>query len=480
MTDGGGDLYKFAPLNFAKDGSPTLLPPGAVTGPSAGEIAKNSLGFHQINVINNFQWTTSPQTSRMDTPSIQLIERKLMTNSLVAQALYNIAAIKDSTKQAGKAFEGLSPEMQTALKGVGGAILGNKTVNTAIPDGSLFTKLVTALTSAGVGALTPNSTIAAAAGTFTNFISQSIKSISGPGQNATSSLNSTVLTPYEGLYITEPTKFIYTLPYFSDTQNRVVNAFQDNDAVFEGSGESTATPAVEGLTQAMLATRGFAQGLARTAFFGAPGIYIEKPKYYNFNNLGEKISVRFPLVNTGWATPADVARNWQLLFMLTYQNRPNRKSRDLVDPSVLYEVNIPGIKYHPFAYVDSLIIRFRGARRQMTITIPGPNGSTTTVNTIIPDAYDVELSLQTLINESQNTLYSMLFEKNDLITVTQNGAGAAGAGSGGSLPLPGGNLPLPNSSNTRLPVQAPGGTVPSTGGRLTVNNTPTIEAPRRP
>lgn len=475
MNDAGGDLFKFANLNFASDGTPRILPPsnlGLVTGASSGKIAQGSSGFFQINVINDFQWTTSPKSSRIDTPSIQLIERRLLTNSLVAQALYNIGAIKGSATNAAKAFSGLPETVQTALKAVGGAAIGGKLADLTAPDSPL-TKILASLSTAGTSIFLPEGSIIGTVNKAADFLQQSLKTVTGLGSTSTPGLNSTVMQPYEGLYITEPTKFIYTLPYFSDTQNRVVNSFADNDAVFEGSSESTAMPAVEGLTQASLATRGFAQGLARTAFFGAPGIYIEKPKYYNFNNLGEKISVRFPLVNTGWATFKDVVRNWQLLFMLTYQNRPNRKSRDLIDPSVLYELNIPGIKYHPFAYIDSLTIRFRGSRRKMTINIPGPNGTTANVDTIIPDAYDVELTLQTLINESQNTLYSMLFEKNDLISVTE-----AGAGPGGSLPVPGGNLPLPNQGG-RLPVQTPNGTIPTAGARIPVqnDNIPVISAP---
>jgi hypothetical protein len=474
MTDAGGDLFKFASLDFASKGTPALEPPtnaGLAAGASSNHVAAGSSSFFQINVIDNFQWTTSPKSSRADTPSIQLVEKRLQTNSLVAQALYNVASVKGNVKNIGEAFAGLPGAVQTAFKAVGGVAAANKILDGAAP-GSSIGKVFTTLLGAGVGASIPEGAIGSAIDTTANLIQQSIKTISNA--DSIPNLNSTVLQPYEGLYITKPTNFIYTLPYFSDTQNRVSNQFQDNDAVFEGGSESTATPAVEGLTQAILASRGFAQGLARTAFFGAPGVYIEKPKYYNFNNVGEKISVRFPLVNTGWATFNDVMRNWQLLFMLTYQNRPNRKSRDLIDPSVLYEVNIPGIKYHPFAYIDGLIIRFRGSRRKMTINIPGPNGGSAKVTTIIPDAYDVELSLQTLINESQNTLYSMLFEKNDLISVTESGAGT-----GGSLPVPGGNLPLPNQGG-RLPVQVPTN-VPTAGARLSPStfSGPEISAPAR-
>ena len=42
-----------------------------------------------IDVINDFSWTKSPQSARADTPSIQLIEKRLVMNSNIS----NIANI---------------------------------------------------------------------------------------------------------------------------------------------------------------------------------------------------------------------------------------------------------------------------------------------------------------------------------------------------------------------------------------------------
>jgi hypothetical protein len=234
------------------------------------------------------------------------------------------------------------------------------------------------------------------------------------GQDVSSILSSTIeglgdplLEPYEGLYITEDTKFSYVLPYFNDLQVMVQNSFNVND---------------EMLTQGTLlgktinTVRSAAESLARMAYFTEPGLYIERPKFYQFKQTGDTVSFSFPLINTGFSTYDDVRLNWQLVFLLTYQNRPNRRTRELIDPACIYEVNIPGVKYIPFAFISQLKIDYIGARRQMELEVPTQNG-TGTIVTIVPDAYVVTVTLEGLVADTQNFLASMLGGKQDVVSV---------------------------------------------------------------
>jgi hypothetical protein len=111
--------------------------------------------------------------------------------------------------------------------------------------------------------------------------------------------------------------------------------------------------------------------------------------------------------------------------MLIYQNRPNRKSRDLIDPPCLYEVMIPGVKFMPYAYISGLSVQFMGSRRSYYLNVPSLKG-TSKILTIVPDAYMVNITLQGLVAESQNFLYHMLFEQ-DIVNVTESSS------SGGNL-----------------------------------------------
>ena len=141
-------------------------------------------------------------------------------------------------------------------------------------------------------------------------------------------------------------------------------------------------------------------------------MYIERPKFFNFQNDSESITFNFPLINTGYATVEEISKNWQLCFLLVYQNRPNRRSRELIDPPCIYEVTIPGVKYMPYAYISRLAINFKGARRQMSIDAPPGN-----VTTIIPDAFDVNITLTGLVPETRNFLYAALSDKQNVTDV---------------------------------------------------------------
>mgnify|MGYP000330064829 CR=1 FL=1 len=129
---------------------------------------------------------------------------------------------------------------------------------------------------------------------------------------------------------------------------------------------------------------------------------------FNFASGGDSVTFSFPLINTGWSTFEDVQKNWQLIYLLTYQNRPNRRTRDLIDPPCLYEVMLPGVKYMPYAFISRMSVNFLGSRRSYYIKIPSVGGGTSRIQTIIPEAYDRSITFTRLIAESQNFLYHML------------------------------------------------------------------------
>lgn len=390
------NLYRFTSTNCDNAGAPQLTPAGSfATRNSSNYILRDSLYFESgiIDVVNNFQWTTSPPglQSRQEVPGITLREKKIRTNSIIAGAFYYLASASTSLGT-----------LASRLGSVANSLYPNATSNL----GSIFSNVVN------------NPSVQNAAGSITNIFEQTIlNSLATLTTGSTDvrqllsknveGLNSSYLKSYEGLYITEDTKFKYYLPYFTDQFNDVKNSFDENDATFH-SGTNFA----KGLQQ----IRGAAEALARFANFKEPGIYIERPKFFNFTKTGDTITVEFPLLNTGWSTYDDVRRNWQFVFLLTYQNRPNRRSRELIDPACIYEVSIPGVKYMPYAYMSNIKIDFMGARRAMPLEVPGING-TSTISTIVPDAYKVSITLEGLLPESQNFLAAMLTNKQDIVSV---------------------------------------------------------------
>ena len=403
------NLYRFdssADCSSPK-GSPRLIPPSVTT--RFGSSSQNFIGGDsvssyingQIDVVNNFQWTSSPLSSREDIPAIELKEKRLKTNSLIAQlAYYSLIA------------SGKGGEVLGRLSN----LFGNSSVGSGALGGFLSGRIGQTLVGAGQGFLGAVSNFGSSIfgnGAAQFFTGRSVNDFFT--QTTASSLGSDVMTPYEGLYLTEDTKFTYRMPYFENMQNAVSNAFNNDDQILsqKSYGLSKFISGAASLAESLAYT------MAGTINITEPGIYIEKPQFYSFGASGDQLTFSFPLINTGWATFEDVQRNWQLIFMLIYQNRANRKSRDLIDPPCLYEVSIPGIKYMPFAYIQSLSVQFMGARRSYKINVPSLQG-TSRISTIIPDAYVVNITLRGLVAETQNFLYSMLFDKQDIVSIIES------------------------------------------------------------
>ena len=377
-------------------GSPDLAAPNATSStPSKNYIKNDSIkslsSTNLINVINDFQWTTTQKTGRQDVPKIQLTEKRLKTNSLLAQLYYYAAIANDyggnSVNKLSKLLAGNGSNgavnnaiVNNAVQGLGQTVVGNNS------------NFGTSLFGSSYGNYFNNN----ATNTFLNKL-------------ASDSLAGNVLAAYDGLYITEPTGNEYVFPYFEDIPNAVSNAFDNDDQILsKGYG----LPAFLGFAAGQ--AEKIAYGLAGTMNIFEPGVFIEKPQFYRFQSTGDDLMFSFPLINTGWSTFEDVQKNWQLLYMLIYQNRPKRKTRELIDPPCIYEVLIPGVKYIPYAYISRLVVRFMGARRAYKINTPGAGK----IDTIIPDAYMVTVMLKGLVAETQNFLYYMLNAKGSTVTVS--------------------------------------------------------------
>lgn len=317
-----------------------------------------------INVVDDFPWTVSPRNSRNDTPRIQLIEKRVKLNSTVTNLAYSAAASIDVIGSGATTVAGAGPLAGQLLSGLG---------NEALAEG-----VANSLNTAGQGlaeGLKEFQTTANELGGFQTFESPALK-------------------PYEGLYSLEDTGFSYYFPYLDDNYNKINNSFGQAS---EGFVAPLANKAA-----------GLAQGLAGVANIVKPGTYIEKAKQFEMKDEGKTLSFTLPLLNT--MSVDDISKNWQLIFGLIYQNTPGRVSKSIIDQPVLYEVHLPGVAYMPYAYISSLTVKFVGSRRQMAIEVPiespGSSTASTSIETVIPDAYQIDISVTGLNPETRNFLYS--------------------------------------------------------------------------
>jgi len=377
------DLYSFTfdenqILPILSRGEANTVGPFSYTGDGRIYSKNNKLSTDPIDVINDFSWTKSPKESREDIPAVYIKEKRLLTNSTLANFFYSILAGADVLETG--ADRAASGNIQ-----VGGNTLN--VYDTLSAAGVSFTGVKDALTEGAKGA---GSKIAEVKAQASSFLAQD------------DNFTDNILKPYNGLYYTEETGFKYYLPYFENNYLGANNTFSVDSQKIMGLSD------ISNIASKVFDT------VRGVAFMDKPGVYVEQSKQYQFGQDGRDFNVTFPLLNTG--SYEDIKRNWQLIFGLIYQNKPGRINRNLLELPVIYEFYIEGMAYMPYSYITKIQIDFIGNRRTMNIDIPnfgviGSNESLkdrTTINTVIPDAYNVSLSFSGMNKETKNFLIRSL------------------------------------------------------------------------
>jgi len=195
--------------------------------------------------------------------------------------------------------------------------------------------------------------------------------------------------PYEGLYNAIPTRFEYTFPLYTKDMKRKYSSFSDT---YSTDGKGALAEFAENKFGVWNAT---ANSTARVLV--EPGIYTEKTQFYNFGQNLENISFSFPLLNT--VSQDQINENYQFLFLILFQNSMFRKDRAAYIPPCLYEVLVPGIRYMKYAYISEIQIDFLGTRRMIEV-----DSGIGIFKTIIPEAYNVRLTINGMHEEAGNFL----------------------------------------------------------------------------
>jgi hypothetical protein len=384
-------------LVFGQDGTlPVLIRNGSNVQPDQINYITNTVYSNlktyadDINVVTDFPWTKSPKSSRLDVPRLVLKEKRIKTNSTISNFAYSVNTITDIAKSAGKVTSAFGDKL-----GSGSANVITKTAaGVTGAAGAVISETATVIED------TSNALINAVADDFENF-----------GDNS-------VLTPYNGLYRLEKTGFKYILPYMDDAYRAV------DTSLGEAQQENIASSA------AGIASDIAAKG-AGALFALRPGVYIEEAKQFAMTQSGRSIEISFPLLNTG--SYEEITRNWQLIYGLVYQNRPGRITKTLVDIPVMYEASIEGMLYMPYSYITSIKVDFIGNRRTMNVDMPvigsseGGSGETRKINTVIPDAFNVSITLQGLNDETRNFLYESISPGTVTSRMSDESAGQAAA-----------------------------------------------------
>lgn len=293
-----------------------------------------------VNITADFPWTTLPKHTRVNVPSITMREYRINSSTL----------IQSFTQQARSAVDAVGGAGENIVKG---AINGVKVLGAQITDEEVNSWL--------------NKTYNVSDQTF--------------------------LDPYRHLYPVTPTNWVYTFPFLTNQNQKTKNSWgKDTSEATGGVGQSSTKGVGEG---AVGVVRNFLEVGAKTAkVFNVlePGSHTEQIKHYTPSD-GESYRVQFTLYNT--MSFQDIQKNWELCFVLTYQNRPNRRSVSLLDPPCIYNVTIPGVNQFLYAYIENLDISNLGTSRYVELDIG---------QKLIPEAYQVSFDVKSLLTPTQNLM----------------------------------------------------------------------------
>jgi hypothetical protein len=194
------------------------------------------------------------------------------------------------------------------------------------------------------------------------------------------------LKGYAGLFdFKHPTRFNYILPYFNETVNSVNSTWNALDIMDKIKG--IAGDKVGGAVEDIVGAAGFVY----EAGYPRVGI-MDRPKLWNDSQF-RSIEIKFPLFNT--LDFSDIKKNWDLCYLLLYQNMFNKRDFVTAIPPVFYTVNVPGQFFSLAAYVSDLKIYNRGHIRRIDI-----DGSKKLRN--IPDVFEISMTLTDMCMPSQN------------------------------------------------------------------------------
>jgi hypothetical protein len=332
-------------------------------------------GTTLIDVVNDYEWTTTPKSGRGTAPYIIMREMQPKTGAELQRAIYAVDSLTDSVKDVGGKAEDLINSTATKFNAPASLKSAISTTAEKFYDVIEYINDAKSKVKSGVGL-------------------ESSMQLSKQGH----------LASYDNLYNCDYTGWNFKLPYFENSplatpQNTFTSGSHKTGASYLADGAEFLNNIIGG-AQSTLAQ--LTSNEERST---------ETPKSYSMATDGAQFSFKFPLLNTGDEYQA--ATNYQLVQLLKYQSRPYRSTRNLIVPINIYEVFIPGIRYIPYAFIRNVNVEFQGVRMPLDMQIMFDN-KPTNITAIIPEAYMVNIELQSLTNETGNFMIESMVNQRGL------------------------------------------------------------------
>ena len=184
----------------------------------------------------------------------------------------------------------------------------------------------------------------------------------------------------------------YVFPYFNNDFRSFNNEFADTLSNITDRGTVSVAQVATQIGGELAGAAGQLSEIMKL-FNGDPGgpntgTYIETPKFYQFDNTDAPLSFSFPLLNT--VDEEDISNNQTFINEFTEINRPTRQDAMSMSMPYIYKVNLKGLRFIRWAYLDSLSFSMVGQRRLIGET------------NMVPEAYMCTMSFRSLTVEVAN------------------------------------------------------------------------------
>jgi len=305
-----------------------------------------------IDVVKDFKWTKTGRNSegRKNTPAVELEEFEVVVPAFFSNLDVAIQVLRNTGEGASDALKAF-----TGPDGIGGS--------------------VTNLIGGAIESVGRNMSKLSAAGRAIFAVDDPIGAMPK------------YLQAYENLYGVKRTKFKYSLPYLENEYKSIASSWNNSN----GSNlESLLGSAASSFITKDLFTK-----------IGA-GIGIDYSKSFAYGSTGPSHNIRFYLDNTKDSTYGGYEANFRLIYLLLYQNLPNRINKITYVPPVIYRSKLPGVFSYRWSYLNNVNVNMIGVRRTKTINdfIAGRPSQV-----VIPEGYQVSLTIQSLVPETQNLYF---------------------------------------------------------------------------
>jgi len=346
----------------------------------------------EINIVKDFRWTKSSSNELLikNTPTISLREMQVVSPAFfhnLTTALNQLVGDTGVVTSINKAL--------VALGGGEGHVAGAST-GIAIAEHGSKTDLTKAFTDGESSVFSGKENIITSflrSQQFLDFSSNADETIKDWRQKfetfKQATLNHTTwnwpqhLKDYENTYGVSPTRFRYKFPYLEDNYKQVSNSWALN------SGSKIASTV---------------SSIANLVSFASPAVGVDLAKTWSYPDSGPSHDVNFFLDNTRYDNHSQYAKNFRFIYLLFYQNLPNRITHSALTPPVIYQASLPGVFSYRWSYISKLNVNFIGTRRPINVQITDDITSTV----IIPEGYEVQLTITSLVPETKNFMYDSI------------------------------------------------------------------------